>query len=730
MHAGSASNIRQSSQAIAESLKLPGWNDPQVDVVRALHTWLQDDRNDQWLLIIDNADDLSVLDEPFTSGNGPKTLFELLPRRKSGIILVTTRDRRVGERLAVRGHTIAVPAMSLSEGKQLLSTYLDSTVTYTLAEASQLLLALDFLPLAITQAAAYITENFVSLQDYLALLSKGDEDTETLLTESLSDIRRDDPDSNSVVKTWKLSFDQIRERDWRAADILSLMAMFDRQSLQVELFMREQESKIGLDKSLATLLNFSFISRTADGDAYRMHSLVRAAIQAWLRLQGTLPDWQQSALSVLAKIFPSGEYENWSRCEAYLPHAMIILQYEPDSPHSCLERAVLLERIAMYDKEQYRFRPALGKSKEAAQIFQRFVGSEDPRTLSCSVTAANCLIHLFQLREAEQILEATTTTMRREYSELAFVFQLSLLPFLLSQFSFHFCVLAVLRALSGLAVTRRLQLNAYLISSMLITRLLTGVLGSQHRETARSMRYQGWVRYLSRKYRKAEDLLYTTMKHQEIELGPTDEETLNTMLFLATVLCKLGKQKQQQARVLFQKVLAAREAKFGPSHPNTIDTYCRLAICLNSLGEHSKAEALHRRALALRAKVFGIESEFAIAQMHNLAVCLFQQHNADKALAIYQACLALRIKVLGQDDARTFLSRANMIQTLVYLGYIKEAVGQSELIVASRDELMESQHPSAIWTIRKAEQCLQKFSSPLISLEDTEIGSLLLSGSG
>ena len=227
MHAASASKVHQSCRAIAQKLELPGWNDPQVDVIRVLRDWIEDTQNDQWLLVVDSIDDLSVLEEPLPSKIGPQNRFQLLHGRKSGLILLTTRDRRIGERLAIRGHTISVPAMSLLEGKQLLSTCLDSTHNYSLDEVEQLMLALDYLPLAITQAAAYMTEKFISLQDYLSLLNDDIEETQVLLNESLSDGRREYLDSNSVIKTWKISFDQIRKQDARAADVLSLMAMFD-----------------------------------------------------------------------------------------------------------------------------------------------------------------------------------------------------------------------------------------------------------------------------------------------------------------------------------------------------------------------------------------------------------------------------------------------------------------------------------------------------------------------
>jgi hypothetical protein len=46
--------------------------------------------------------------------------------------------------------------------------------------------ALDFLPLAITQAAAFINEHDITLADYLELLQAGDSDTKNYWRQTIS----------------------------------------------------------------------------------------------------------------------------------------------------------------------------------------------------------------------------------------------------------------------------------------------------------------------------------------------------------------------------------------------------------------------------------------------------------------------------------------------------------------------------------------------------------------
>ena len=75
----------------------------------------------------------------------------------------------------------------------------------------ELIETLNYLPLAITQAAAYITELGVSLEGYIYLLSDAniEEILEQNCYDSAKDSARDSEIQNSVFLTWKISFGQI-----------------------------------------------------------------------------------------------------------------------------------------------------------------------------------------------------------------------------------------------------------------------------------------------------------------------------------------------------------------------------------------------------------------------------------------------------------------------------------------------------------------------------------------
>src|SRR5690348_11232575 len=92
---------------------------------------------------------------------------------------------------------------------------------------------LDYMPLAITQAAAYISQRAprVTVSTYLETFKKSDDDRAQLLQIYIRDLWRDGQASNSIVATWQISFEHIRQTRDSAARLLALMSLFDREAI-------------------------------------------------------------------------------------------------------------------------------------------------------------------------------------------------------------------------------------------------------------------------------------------------------------------------------------------------------------------------------------------------------------------------------------------------------------------------------------------------------------------
>ncbi|KAL8647306.1 MAG: hypothetical protein Q9210_005637 [Variospora velana] len=666
VHAGSVSKLVQSCRDICDKLQLPGCSDPQSDSLRILHAWLSEETNGSWILVVDNADDLDILVKRLPSENGPQTLLQLVPYREHGKVLVTTRDRRVGERLAVRGRTIIVPPMSMREGRTLLVSYLPKERDYEKGGLDELVETLDCLPLAISQAAAYMTENFMEVSDYISLLEEGGDEMEALLNESFSDARRGEAADNSVLKTWKLSFDLITHRFSRAADMLSLMAMFDRQGVSEDLLRKEGELKHVFSKALAMLQNFSLVGRSTDGKNYYMHRLIQIAIRTWLQLKGTLSMWEGEAVLVLSTRFPSGDYETWPACETLMPHVRVVFEFEGLPRDVLLPRAELLHKVAWFDRRQDRWQLAYDRAEEAAAVFKLMLGPDAPQMLSSKVTVADSLIELEKPREAEKLLADILPAMEQVY-------------------------------------------------------------GPNHIETLRNKGNQGWARFRYGNFEGADAMLLEVAAAREKTLGFMHPSTLLALNNLAVnmhsePLARLeARGSDNEAVALGRKVLAARQQLFGPKHTDVLEIQGNLCDFLANIEEFEEAEKLYSKTISEREELFGPGNPWTLTLMHNLAVCNSDQGKYEEAIKINRAVLSSRIKTLGEDHIDTLMSRSNLSTELVNSGTDCEEVAlQARLILNYRDVIENAQRPFKSNIVPTAERHLREAHRKRVEAQSAE----------
>src|SRR6266516_63937 len=183
VHASNPERFHQSILKIAQEYKIPGHNDPKVDKGSLVKNWLQGKDCPSWLLILDNADDYAM----FCSGhrdesNGSHATAlgvdgqpgQYIPECSHGSILITTRNKQAAVRLTRNRGLIEVEKMHPMEASELLINKLeDDTLDHS--QVALLTSRLENLPLALVQAAAFIRENSISVEEYLQQLDRGDD---------------------------------------------------------------------------------------------------------------------------------------------------------------------------------------------------------------------------------------------------------------------------------------------------------------------------------------------------------------------------------------------------------------------------------------------------------------------------------------------------------------------------------------------------------------------------
>jgi hypothetical protein len=421
VHASNASRIELSYRVIATAAKLPGADDPKTDILNMVLRWLENGINKPWLMILDNADDTAVFSPQALAGISPtanKTepvapMSRYLPRT-GGSILITSRNGDLATQLTGKpGLVLKIDKLDDGDALKLLQNKVSADQSPE-ADWVALVDALDRLPLAITQAAAYIAMRRprMSVSKYLEHFRRDEVKQIALLSIDGGDLRRDPEVPNAVAKTWQISFDQIKRQNALAATILGQMSLFDRQGIP-RFLVNQDDDDFEFDEAVGVLIGFSFIRSQNDGDSFDMHPLVQLSTKKWLELHGEMDQRKEEALSLLSQTLPTGEYENWTVCEVLEPHVQHILRYNY-VPQSCkLGRAEILHKNAWFALARGNYATAETMAQETASTREDILGLEDAAALASMGLLASTYRNQGRWKEAEELDVQVMETRKR-----------------------------------------------------------------------------------------------------------------------------------------------------------------------------------------------------------------------------------------------------------------------------------------------------------------------------
>lgn len=154
---------------------------------------MQDGNIGEWILVLDNVDDDELLRKPLATrtdaqANAQNHTSTQLPLRyllgaSNSSIIITSRSKVVASEIAgYKKHLIDVQPMNMAEALDLIQHKLDSYADR--ADVVQLVEELEFMPLAIVQAASYIAHRSprCSASQYLEKLRQSDRQARKLLS--------------------------------------------------------------------------------------------------------------------------------------------------------------------------------------------------------------------------------------------------------------------------------------------------------------------------------------------------------------------------------------------------------------------------------------------------------------------------------------------------------------------------------------------------------------------
>lgn len=593
-------------------------------IITAVKRWLCTHYN--WLLILDNVDDL-------------KEVETFIPRAEHGRVLLTTRDQALGDTV---DYQLQIDKMEPEEAATFLlrrvrilleEASLDITSISDQENAKAIAEDLDYLPLALDQAGAYIDETKCSLPDYLDLYEKQHE--VLLKRRSRLAIRY----RETVTTTWSISFQQVERANPISAGLLRFFAFLHADAIPEEIItassqdlgplIRQIDSALALNEAIEELIKYSFIKRNADNRAVSIHRLVQTVLKDEMD-KDERRLWAERSVHAVARIFPFADYTSLQSCERYFPHAQVCRHLIEKENFITIDASRLLREAGTYLQER-------GQYFQAESFLQA------------------------SLNICEQLTAA-------QYPEL-------------------------LNSLGSLAILEE-KLGKYTEAEHLYQRTLSigeEVLGPEHPNLISNLNNLATLYISQGRIVDAEPLVAQVLRILEkgIDVGHNDAaHALHTAADLY-----LTKGDFTSAEPLYQQALAIREENLGAEHPEVANTLNDLAILYMHRGRLSEAEQLYRRALTISEKALGAEHHFTAFKINNLAYIYMEQERFTEAEQMFRRALTIREQALGPEHSEVANSLNNLAALYNKQGKLAEAASYFERALVISEKAKGPDHP-------------------------------------
>jgi hypothetical protein len=507
---------------------------------------------------------------------------------------------------------VAVDVFSAAESRALLHQRVPQLTEY---ETRQLADALEHLPLAITQAAAYLVETGMTAAHYLELL---DDRAAQLLA-------RGTPTTypTSLAASWGLAFDRLAANYPAALELLSVAAYLAPERLPFTLFTTHTDRLPPLLAAAAgDPLAFTDLIRVlrrralarVESNNLQLHRLIAALLRQHSITEPGDRFYATVALRLLSATVPPDPWDNpatWPAWRQLLPHVLAITDKTRTPAVSDMDDvAWLLNQAAAYLGRRGEPRSALPLVTRARDLGRALKGDDHPDILESAHNLARILAALGEHGQAHALDQDTLARRRR-------------------------------------------------------------VLGDDHPDTLASANNLAIHLGMLGNPEQARALDQDTLARRRRVLGDDHPDTLASANNLSIRLATL--KEDEQARVLAEDTLARRRRVLGDDHPATLDSAHNLANRLAEWDEYERARVLAEDTLARRRRVLGEDHPSTLDSAHIVAVRLGMRGEPEQACALDQDTFTRRRRILGDDHPATLASAGNLVFHLGMLGEYEQA---------------------------------------------------------
>jgi tetratricopeptide (TPR) repeat protein len=520
------------------------------------------------LLVLDNVEQ-------------PADIEQLLGRLAGTHVLVTTRRDLGWQPLGLA--TVPLGVLDPAAAAGLL---LELTGAADEDAAAGLAADLECLPLALDQAAAYVTEHRATLAGYRRLLAAD-------AGHPLSVPAEDTPADRAVARVLSLTRTTVDGRIPLAGRLLDIMAWLGPDLLPRDV-LAPTGSAAEVSGALAVLASYRMVSLRED--AVSVHRLVQTLtrldlpseqaedqlprVRWWQRARSGRTDSAQvqaaeAAVGLLRRAIPPGDdprtdVDAWPRWRALLPHIDALAAVIPAAAQTATWSS-LLDRAGTYQQGQGLYTPAIAKLQAAMILDRQLHGPDHPTTMAARNNLGLAYADAGRTAEAVSVFEAVRDGCERLLGP-----------------DHPDTLTACANLASAYAHAGRTGEAATVIEALLAAR--ERLLGPDHPDTLATRDHLAGAYADAGRIAEAVTVLEAVLATAERLLGPDHPRTLTTRNNLG--LAYRGAGRTAEAVTVLEAVLATRERLLGPDHPRTLTTRHNLAVAYADAGRTADAAEL------------------------------------------------------------------------------------------------------------------------------------------
>ncbi|KAL8942226.1 MAG: hypothetical protein Q9211_001493 [Gyalolechia sp. 1 TL-2023] len=675
---------------------------------RAAKDWLANlDR--PWLLIIDNADDLSTpLEEHFPEGD-------------RGIILVTTRNPVNRVHGTVGQGFYRFEKLGETEANDLLLRAACEPAPWSTTVkdyATKITNHLGFLALAVLQAGKAIAKRICTLANYLEvydrswrrirrlrrksdqggkegtinmnvyssyeIIFRGLEATESLATQdavqlikmfsffSWEDLRIDvltmsvehprrqarydeDEAAKTTINSWMAKF-----KEWIIWVVTAVQK--DVTGSVLPAVLRDDKGDFDEDRlmdALDQLNQLSLIYYQEATESYSMHPL----IHTWVRERPQMSTseqalWCQAATTALERCILLPPLDAITSSESLrrhlLPHISHVLKYQKNTATALSENQKTRQTPWLLLKHDFGRAQAIESAKFSLIYLKNgyFSEAEALQVKTRGFVCARLGLEHSAARRITMFLAGTYSLQMR--TNIAAKLQEEVLDACKTYLGPKDP--ETLKAMNILGTSRRYQ-GRFREGRQLLEKAIEGmteILSPEHEDTLQAMDDLGQLEWMYLNYAQARELHTKAISGMTKVLGPLHERTLIAKEHLAMACLSFEGDvlvDGPRAHETMVEVFEERKRRLGKEHPWTLYAICNLARVKSGLGDHDEAEKLIRTALPIAQRNLGESHYGTLAGQTHLANVLVRKGRLDDAETLFlDAIKRQRYESSARDD--------------------------------------------------------------------------------